>query len=141
MTPDEQERLYQRRAYLKSLFDAGVVITPAVKREIAARFRCSVTGIISDLQLLTDPVSRRGAREASAVSTQNLRARRLGIDGTFTVKEWRALCEQHNYRCVSCGRQALLGPDHIIPLSKGGTNWINNIQPMCFMCNLKKSDS
>lgn len=140
MKPDEVERLHQRRAYLKSLFDAGVAITPAVKREIAERFRCSATGIYADLQLLQDPISRRGAREASAVSTQNLRARRLRIEGEFTVKEWRSLCAQNGYRCVRCGGQTPLGPDHIIPLSKGGTNWITNIQPMCFRCNLKKSD-
>lgn len=35
----------------------------------------------------------------------------------------------------------LMTIDHIIPKSKGGTNDIENLRPMCNTCNLKKGDT
>ena len=42
-----------------------------------------------------------------------------------------------NKPCVRCGKPADT-IDHIIPLSKGGTNDIDNLQPMCWKCNKAK---
>lgn len=134
------QNINERRAYSRALLDKGVQITPALKREIAALFGCSVTAITVDVAWLRDPLTAGGYRDTYAVNTQNSRARRLGIEGTFTKKEWQALCKQHDHLCAKCGRAYALGPDHIIPLSKGGTNWIDNIQPMCSSCNYSKYD-
>jgi 5-methylcytosine-specific restriction protein A len=49
-----------------------------------------------------------------------------------------------NYQCKSCGKmenEAQLTVDHIIPLAKGGSNDISNLQTLCFQCNqTKKAD-
>ena len=34
----------------------------------------------------------------------------------------------------------LMTIDHILPKSKGGNNHLNNLQPMCCNCNLKKGN-
>ncbi len=43
-------------------------------------------------------------------------------------------------QCVRCGSKEKLHFDHIIPVSKGGGDSEENIQLLCGMCNLKKSD-
>jgi len=41
--------------------------------------------------------------------------------------------------CVVCGNPSD-SVDHIVPISKGGSNELSNLQPMCRSCNSKKAD-
>lgn len=62
--------------------------------------------------------------------------------GSHTYLEWVELKKEYNYTCPCCGRQEpeiLLTRDHIVPLSIGGSDKIENIQPLCQSCNSKKS--
>ena len=54
--------------------------------------------------------------------------------------KWDVL-EKSNYECVYCGAKKYLEIDHIIPLAKGGTHSLKNLQALCAACNSKKSDS
>lgn len=71
-------------------------------------------------------------------SHENRRARKLNSVGAFTAKQWRALCSWFKDICLVCDAHTKLTPDHVIPLSRGGSNDISNIQPLCLTCNLRK---
>ena len=43
-------------------------------------------------------------------------------------------------RCAQCGRREQLEYDHIIPLDKGGSNTIRNVELLCHACNAKKGN-
>lgn len=58
--------------------------------------------------------------------------------GNFTADEWEMVCEYYNYRCLACGKKKSLTADHVIPVSRGGSNDISNIQPLCKRCNSSK---
>ena len=66
------------------------------------------------------------------------RANKTKAGGSYTVSEWESLCKKYNYRCLNCGKKRKLTADHVIPISKGGTSNIDNIQPLCGPCNSSK---
>ena len=69
------------------------------------------------------------------------RAKKMKVEGSHTQGEWELLKKQYGYICPACGRQEpsiILTEDHIIPLSKGGSDYIENIQPLCKNCNSQK---
>lgn len=43
-------------------------------------------------------------------------------------------------KCSKCGSRKNLEYDHIIPISKGGSNTVRNIELLCEECNRKKKD-
>lgn len=75
---------------------------------------------------------------STKASMQRMRARQLGLTEHFTDQEWEQLCQQYEGKCLNCGDSDNLQPDHIIALSKGGPNTIDNIQPLCGKCNYEK---
>jgi len=77
------------------------------------------------------------------------RARIKANGGTYTAAEWTALKAKYGNRCLWCGaaegdiqangKPVVLTPDHVVPIVRGGSNTIENIQPLCKRCNSVKS--
>jgi hypothetical protein len=63
---------------------------------------------------------------------------------------WRLrfrVMQRDNFKCVKCGRSPATDPsvvlqvDHTLPWNKGGETVIENLQTLCSICNIGKSDS
>jgi hypothetical protein len=80
-----------------------------------------------------------GKTVANAISKLR-RLRKRQAEGSFTAQEWRELLGLYDHRCLCCGGRFESGlvPDHVVALSRGGSNWISNIQPLCKICNSEK---
>lgn len=73
---------------------------------------------------------------------ENRRALREKAIGNYTEKEWEELKSKYGNKCLKCGKretETMLTPDHIVPLDKNGSNYIDNIQPLCRKCNSEKN--
>jgi 5-methylcytosine-specific restriction endonuclease McrA len=70
------------------------------------------------------------------------RVRRLGAKGSHTFAEWLAVIRRHRWKCFYCQRRitrSTVTKDHLIPLSKEGTDFAANLVPACKSCNSGKS--
>lgn len=75
------------------------------------------------------------ASDAQAKRSERLAAARA--NGSHTKEEWSAMLSAIPM-CVKCGAQEHLVKDHIIPIYQGGSDGIDNIQPLCHSCNSSK---
>ncbi|MCP4481011.1 MAG: HNH endonuclease [Planctomycetaceae bacterium] len=65
------------------------------------------------------------------------------MGGGASSPEWRARAKEakarDNYQCVECGVAETLETDHIIELSRGGSNEFDNLQTLCKECHHLKT--
>jgi hypothetical protein len=59
---------------------------------------------------------------------------------THTKEEWMRLVSEFGNRCVICDClvDGIPQKDHIVPIYQGGSDGIENIQPVCPRCNRSK---
>lgn len=59
----------------------------------------------------------------------------------FTMDQFHVVCDEFDDHCLCCLRKLdrkKLEADHVVPISRGGSNGIENIQPLCRRCNPRK---
>ena len=85
---------------------------------------------------------RRAGIHEYRTRVQNSRSASVGAEGAITAEHSSSLFDLQRGLCPCCHGE--LGSrfhiDHIVPLSKGGTNTNDNTQLLCHQCNLWKSD-
>jgi 5-methylcytosine-specific restriction endonuclease McrA len=68
-------------------------------------------------------------------------AMKRGAVGRHTVEEFLKVCADQAYKCKYCMCPLLLQTvteDHVVPVSRGGTDYIDNIVASCHLCNSRK---
>lgn len=71
---------------------------------------------------------------------QNRRALENGAVGSFLADDIARLIEAQGGCCKVCGEKRNLTVDHILALSRGGSNWPSNLQMLCRPCNSSKKN-
>lgn len=74
--------------------------------------------------------------------TQNIkrRARKKNAEGYYTTEDIKNMYAAQGARCYYCSIsiEDKYHIEHMTPLSRGGSNWIDNICLACVRCNLSK---
>jgi hypothetical protein len=81
-------------------------------------------------------------RAKNVIYHENRRARKLAAPGEFSADDVAAILKRQKFRCFYCGTNIrnCHTVDHYVPLSRGGTNWPDNIRCACRPCNISKND-
>jgi 5-methylcytosine-specific restriction endonuclease McrA len=84
----------------------------------------------------------RSHRDGYYAADMRCRARKANAPGRHTAADVAAIRAEQGNKCFWCGEP--LGRsyhvDHYIPLSKGGSNWPENLDVSCAPCNQSKGD-
>lgn len=113
----EQYKEYQRRYYLENLDKLKPVMLKAFKEYY------------------------QNNKEYYKRKRLERRARKANAEGTHTKDEVEQVRVVQGNLCVYCGVSLVHAgthEDHYMPLSKGGSDYIENIQLLCPSCNLSK---
>jgi hypothetical protein len=95
----------------------------------------TIRGIRNAWRKYGDNVLRLDAAGVPVEGRADRGKRREAIAERVRHEVWR----RDDGRCVDCGSRERLEFDHIIPISKGGSNTARNIELRCEVCNRRKS--
>ncbi|WP_296796289.1 HNH endonuclease [uncultured Methanobrevibacter sp.] len=131
-----KEAILQFSPYGDWSYDNGVNLT--LKKELMA-YKTWWFGIMPAIDIPNVNCSL-GIIWTDIVKSKNDMPQRIPISKRLRVQ----VLDRDNSTCQLCGATiedgVKLHVDHIMPVSKGGTNDLDNLQTLCAQCNLGKGD-
>jgi hypothetical protein len=124
---------------LKLVFISSSVLSKHALAEDIAYLLLAIRTLFnySDLSM-RELIEFDGYKIAKKYYTHVVNRRKVNNSTRITV------LKRDRFKCVYCGasakENAVLHVDHIIPISKGGSNELHNLQTLCRECNNGKSD-
>lgn len=124
----------------KRLTIDGLIVRKSLKR------RCPILSAFPKIEYQVNRLERLAkAKEWSRNNPDKAYAKKLrrkmrlaNVEDTLTIEQWEGIKQRYGYRCAYCGLRKKLTRDHVIPISKGGSNTVDNIVPACISCNCSK---
>lgn len=98
----------------------------------------------ASLEAFVNYANGRGVESPTIQPDTKTTCRTTGQNPSLRLR-WHVLQRDH-FICCACGASPALTPgvelhvDHIVPWSKGGETVLNNLQTLCSVCNLGKSN-
>ena len=85
---------------------------------------------------------RQKKPELLAALSRNYKARKRNASGTHNGNDIKKLLIAQRHLCVYCKKKVMVDyhVDHVVALSKGGSNSVENLQILCPTCNIKKGN-
>jgi len=131
-----KERMKEYRLANKETLDAA---TKEWNKRNADRIRAKVRKWHADNKDKIKAIRQANPEQTRALKLR-YRARLESAEGNHTAAELKALFEKQKGKCAYCSAKLTKSyhADHIVALSKGGSNWISNIALACAKCNVSK---
>ncbi len=130
----ERERAYKREYYNR----------PEVQEHIRAYSQeyLSQSEVQEHRRAYGQEYSRRPENKERYRARNHIRrAHKVVAGGTFTKQDVQNMLKGQKGKCAFCKQRLVkYEVDHIIPLSRGGSNWPYNLQLLCRSCNRRKHD-
>lgn len=148
-TNDERRQAYQetmRQYYLKNQEEIKVkvqIYAEANKKKLA-EYRKIYRSKPENIERSNEGSRRYRAKPENrmALAHRQMRYayRKLNAKGFSTKQQLQWRWDYYGGKCWVCECDATEF-DHVIPLTKGGSNWPANLRPICRSCNARKSNT
>jgi hypothetical protein len=133
LPPVESDCEWAARKYLSELTQYGFTTDRGKHNSLERCMHTEIEYMLCLLRVLIEPDFIPLEYESDDIAEESKPDRY--IPRKVKISIW----QRDQGKCVECGSQEKLEYDHIIPVSKGGSNTERNVQLLCEKCNRQKS--